>query len=68
MAGKTARKLNNRSPIKEFPQFFPQVWKTLGRDQRRMREQLMSGWLEAGNEAADCSTVERSLTLLEGVF
>jgi hypothetical protein len=30
--------LNPRVPaeLRDFPQFFPQVWKTLGRDQTRM--------------------------------
>src|SRR5205085_12267291 len=36
----------------EFPQFFPQVWKTLGRDQTRM-ESLRR---KAPEKDADCST------------
>jgi hypothetical protein len=39
----------------DFPQFFPQVWKTLGSDQRRMG----SAGGGATEKDADCSTNDR---------
>src|SRR5438094_10068380 len=47
----------------DFPQVFPQVWKTLGIDQTRM------GFTrpERPEKDADCSTVRLALTLLETV-
>jgi hypothetical protein len=37
----------DRAILGDFPQFFPQVWKTLARDQTRM-ESLRQEWTEEG--------------------
>src|SRR5262249_23648264 len=52
--------LNRQTSVKrrDFPQFFPQVWKTLGRDQTCMR----SLGVRRTMKDADCSTKRPRLT------
>jgi hypothetical protein len=47
----------------EFPQFFPQVWKTLGRDQTRIAKAAAG----SSGKDGDCSTLAEGLTLFENV-
>jgi len=48
----------------DFPQFFPQVWKTLGRDQTPIE----TAGIRVPEKEADCSTVVGRSANIDGSF
>jgi hypothetical protein len=62
MGCKSGEKSSSSAISGEFPQFFPQVWKTLGGDQTYMP---FVGVPRSLKEDADCSTTRPALTLPE---